>query len=487
MSPDLIILSRRRSSVFLRWIALCIGVGSMVAACGRKDAGDVPRASKADAQRATHDQTAAAVSETRNAAASAENHGTASDHGVDAIAERFVKLALGIGQHDPAFVDAYQGPEEWRTQVEAADRSLAQLSIDAMALINDLNTVKTHDEPARIDMMKKQLTAALTRIRMAQGKIYPFNEETRLLYDAVAPDYDLTEFDEVLFQIDQLLPGEGTTAERMQAFRASLAIPDDKLQPVFDAAITECRKRTLRHYDLPKSETFRLEFVEDKPWSGYNWYQGNYESLIQVNTDLPIIIDRAVDLGCHEGYPGHHTWNVLLERDVLKKKGWKEYYVYPLFSPLSVTAEGSANYGIDLAFPEEEKIAFERDVLFPIAGLDPSQAETLGKVNALRARLSHVRNHYAREYLDGRMSREDAIQMAMKYELHSRDRAEKTLEFIDTYRGYVINYNLGKDIVTDFIDARVSGGEDRWTVFETVLRTPTTASDLVAGTRDSQE
>jgi len=241
------------------------------------------------------------------------------------------------------------------------------------------------DEPSiRGAMLEKQTRAALARIEMVGGEVFSFNDETRLLYDVVPPDYDLEEFDAALAQIDALLPGEGPISERVEAFRNNLAIPTDKLQSVFDAAIGECRRRTLAHYDLPVTESFSLEFVTDKPWSGYNWYQGEFESLIQVNTDFPIIIDRAVDLGCHEGYPGYHTWNIMLERFLLKEKGWIEYSVYPLFSPMSVTAEGSANYGIDLAFPGDEKIAYERDVLFPIAGLDPAKAETLARLNDLR-------------------------------------------------------------------------------------------------------
>ncbi len=396
---------------------------------------------------------------------------------VNEIAARFVRLALGIGQHDANFVDAYHGPEDWKIAAEETPRSLIQLKIDAMGLANDLNAVAGKDDMRRT-MLRKNITAARTRIEMTEGKFYPFDEETRLLYDAVAPAYELAEFDAVLFEIDALLPGDGSLGERVTAFREALAIPEDRLQTVFDAAIAECRKRTLDHYDLPEEENFRLEFVTGKPWGGYNWYQGGYESLIQINTDLPIVIDRAVDLGCHEGYPGHHTWNVLLERDVLKDKGWIEYSVYPLFSPLSITAEGSANYGITLAFPEKEKIAFERNVLFPLAGLEPEMAETLARLNTLEARLAHARNHIARAYLDGEIDREEAIALAMKYQLVNRERAEKSVDFIETYRGYVINYNLGKDLIAAHIDARTQAGTDRWAAFETILRSPTPASAL---------
>lgn len=399
---------------------------------------------------------------------------------LDAIAEDFVKLALAAGVHDKAFVDAYHGPEEWADEAKSAARPLVDLIPDADALLSRAKAAAKSSPGIRAAMLEKLARAARARIRIAGGTEFEFDEETRRLYDAVAPQYDVRDFHAALADIDALIPGDAPLHERVDAFRSSLAIPEGKLQAVFDAAIAECRARTLAHYELPENERFKLAFVTDKPWSGYNWYQGDYESLIEVNTDFPIIIDRAVDLGCHEGYPGHHTWNVIMERDLLREKGWIEYALYPLFSPLSVTAEGSANYGIEMAFPGDEKIAFERDVLFPLAGLDPAKADTLAALNEARRQLSHARNHTARLYLDGAIDKDEAIRMLMEFGLQSRERAEQGVDFIETYRGYVINYNLGRDLVANYVAAAERKGTDRWDAFETLLKTPLAASDLAA-------
>ncbi len=402
----------------------------------------------------------------------------AEDLSLDAIAEEFVKLALAAGVHDPAFVDAYNGPAEWAENAKAETRPLDAVEADADALLVRAKEAAKSEPGVRSAMLEKLARAALARIRMAGGAEFTFDEETRRLYDAVVPEYDVREFHAALADIDALLPGDAPLHERVDVFRDSLAIPEDKLQAVFDAAIAECRRRTLERYDLPENERFELAFVTDKPWSGYNWYQGDFESLIEVNTDFPIIIDRAVDLGCHEGYPGHHTWNAIIERDLLNKNGWVEYSVYPLFSPLSLIAEGTANYGIDLAFPGEEKIAFERDVLFPLAGLDPAKAEMLAQLNEARRKLSHARNHVARLYLDGAVDRDEAVRLLMEFGLQSRERAEQGVDFIETYRGYVINYNLGLDLVRRYIESEERKGVDRWDAFEVLLKTPQAASDL---------
>lgn len=394
------------------------------------------------------------------------------------IAEEFVKLALAAGVHDEAFVDAYSGPAEWREEAQAAARPLADLESDAQGLLISVARTNADTPSVRGAMLEKLTRAALARIQIAQGETFSFDDETRLLYDVVAPQYDLAEFDAALAEIETLLPGEGALSDRVDAFMQSMIIPADKLQAVFDAAIAECRRRTVAHYDLPENERFTLSFVTDKPWSGYNWYQGDYESLIEVNTDQPIYIDRAVDLGCHEGYPGHHVWNAYLERELLNGAGWIEYSVYPLFSPLSLMAEGSANFGIELAFPGDEKADFEREVLFPLAGLDPSQGETLEALNAAKQKLSHARNHIARDYLDGRVDKETATLMLAKYALSTRARAEQSVRFIEAYRAYVINYNIGRDLVRDYVSRAVKAGADPWDAFETLLITPLAASDL---------
>ena len=398
--------------------------------------------------------------------------------GVDDLAERFVKLGLNLGRYDKNYVDAYSGPQEWAREAGESALSLDDLEREALDIIDGLDALKGDGASERESGLSRVVGAALMRIRMAKGETFSFDEEARRVYGFVPPAYDIGKFDAALAQIDALFPGDGDLATRVDEFVNSLAIPQDRLQSVMDAAIAECRRRTLVHYDLPEGEKFSMHTVTGKPWSGYNWYKGDFESVIEINTDFPVTIDRAVTLGCHEGYPGHHVWNVMVERDLKRANGWIEYSIQPLFSPNAVVGEGSANYGVSLAFPGEEKVAFERDVLFPLAGLDPAKAEKLNALSELKNKLSHSRNMIARDYLDGRIDREAAIEMQRKYGLSSRARAEQSIDFVDTYRAYVINYNLGQDLVSAYVDRRVGEGADRWAAFEEVLKSPDAAGLL---------
>jgi hypothetical protein len=267
--------------------------------------------------------------------------------------------------------------------------------------------------------------------------------------------------------------------ERYDAFRNRFVIQKERLDRVFKAAIDGCRARTLTHVTVPAAESFTVEYVTNKSWGGYNWYQGRYRSLIQVNTDLPIYVNRALDLACHEGYPGHHVYNALLEKHLVRDRGWVEFSVYALFSPQSLIAEGTANYGIEVAFPQADRIAFEREVLFPAAGLDPAAAASYYEVLALVDRLSYADNEAARRYLDGRIDATKAVEWLMKYTLAPKPRAEQRLRFIEQYRSYVINYNLGKDMVAAYVEKRAgTDPEKRWREFEKLLSSPRLPSDL---------
>ena len=401
---------------------------------------------------------------------------------MDELAERYVRLALEYGEHDKDYVDAYLGPSQWREQAREQLRPQQQLTADIAGLLQELSNISPGSEleQHRLDHLLKTVRAMDTRARIVMGEPFSFATEARLIYDVELPEYEMRRFDELLAEIDVLVPGEGDLAERVDAFRSQFNIAADKVESVFQAAVDECRRRSEEHIGLPENERYTLEFVTGTNWGGYNWYQGDNHSLMQVNLDFPLKIDRAVDLGCHEGYPGHHVWNMMVENRLLKERGWIEYAVFPLFSPAALVAEGSGNYGVELAFPGDEKVRFEREVLYPMAGLDPQLAESLERLNGLTSELAFARVATTRLYLDGEISRETAIERTRKYGLTSKERAEKSVRFTEQYRSYVLNYSIGKALVQAYIERQSDDPEGRWQAFQRMLVEMPTASELVA-------
>jgi hypothetical protein len=91
--------------------------------------------------------------------------------------------------------------------------------------------------------------------------------------------------------------------------------------------------------------------------------------------------------------------------------------------------------------------------------------------------LDHAVNDAARRYIDKEISGQECRQLLEKYALQSPERAEQRVRFIDKNRSYVINYNVGEDLIRAHMKAR---GGDQWREFESLLSSPRLPSGLSA-------
>lgn len=400
---------------------------------------------------------------------------------LDGLAETYVRLSLEIGTHEDGYIDAFYGPPAWKTEAEAAPRSIDDLQVaaaDLQAEVDRIATSATDDlEARRARTLSAYIAAARFRMEMMEGVRVPFVEEAERLF-ALRPDIlPLHYYDEALQRMDSLVPGEGPLAERVTSFMSRFVVPQDRADAVMRAAIAECRRRTAEHLDLPANERFDFEFVTDRPWGAYNWYQGDNASLIQVNASNPLLISSAVNYGCHEGYPGHHVQGIYAER-MYRERGWVEYSILPLYSPMGPLNEGAGNYGVFLAFPGDDRVVFEMEVLFPLAGLDPRDAPLYYELTyAMQATAGAARTIQA-QYLDGEITRERAIDLLQHYRFASRASAEQSLRFADTYRSYIINYSSGQELVRTFAETGRHTQEERWDAYRRILTEPTLPRDL---------
>lgn len=415
---------------------------------------------------------------------------------MDDIAHSYVKLVLALGKHDSSYVDAYYGPAEWNSEPEQPLESLVSVASDLYESLVNFTPQPSEEslEFLRLTFLTKQALSVKTYANNLFKKIFlPFEEEAALLYDSKSPRTSDEVFAKIIASLDNELPlaGQGKSLqERYSLWMHQFLIPPERVNDVFQCAIQEAKRQTKRWIALPEGENFVVEYVTGKPWSGYNWYKGNFFSVIQVNMDLPIHIDRAIDLAAHEGFPGHHVFNSLLEEKLYKNLGWVEFCVYPLFSPQSLIAEGTANFGIEMIFPTiDERVAFEEKHLFPLAGIDPSLARKFYQIQAAMKGLSYLSNEGCRRLLDGEYTAEQTVKYLSDSGMSSVESARKRIDFFTTYRSYIINYNVGLDLVRRYVEVhtQVQPGEDpskegelrrRWKLFELLLTTPRVPSLL---------
>jgi hypothetical protein len=311
-----------------------------------------------------------------------------------------------------------------------------------------------------------------------------FDEESQALYDVTAPAFDETYVLEIRNQLETLLPGEGDLYRRLNSYRAQFSVSRTKLEEALEAAISESRQRTLEHVGLPDSEGFEVEFVYGKPWGASVTYQGESRSLVRVNSSAPFGVADVITIAGHEMYPGHHTYLTLLDKHLVRGRRWVEFSVLPLNSPLALIAEGLAEYGCRDLLATDKRAYFQQAVLFPLLGLDPSEAKRYTQIIELKGRLDTVLVEAARRYLDGAMTRDETGSWLRRNYLVMPGGEDGLIRFIEQQRSYVVNYTVGRELVKQYIEQRAgTDGAKRWQMFCTLASTPQTPSGLATSGR----
>jgi len=292
---------------------------------------------------------------------------------MDEIGRAYLLLALNLERHLEGFVDAYFGPLELKTQAQAGEpRPLDALADDARQLVA---AVEASDyDPQRRDFLRRQVGAMAAVVRNLSGPQLGFSEEVELYFDITPEMTDEAVFAAAHAELARLLPGDAIgrasrLVDRLVAWRKRLELAPDRIFPVFELARQETRRRTRALFDLPGGEELSQRLVKDQPWAAYNWYLGNYQSRIEINTDLPVRASSAVPLMAHEAYAGHHTEHAIKEAARYQAQDRAEHCIQLLLAPECVLSEGIADSALDVIWNRADRAAFLRDELYPAAGL----------------------------------------------------------------------------------------------------------------------
>jgi hypothetical protein len=381
---------------------------------------------------------------------------------LDEVAHRYVRLSVALGEHDPDSIDYYSGAEERVADIQRNAPSAAQINKDATGLLLVLEAVKETSE--RKDYLVQQLRAVACRAAYLAGTKTRFDEEVECSFQMkLAREMPEKKIEQVQKKLSKLLPGKGELAQRHDAFEAGYAVPRAKLPKVMGAAIAACRDQTAKHLSIPKDERFELEYTSDKPWAGFSRYRGGHKSDIAINTDFPLTVDRVLDLACHETYPGHHMFNMLVDDTLVKRDRREEFTAQPTYSPQSFISEGVATLASEIAFTSQERLRIEKEILFPMAGLKPEGAERYLAVKSLMGELEPAIPIIARRYLDGELEFVRAGEQLERQALMGH--YFETLKYMNEFRSYVVTYTYAPAMLRTF-DANADD-EQRWKTYET--------------------
>jgi hypothetical protein len=379
----------------------------------------------------------------------------------DPIARDYLRLVLRLDQHRPGLVDAYFGPADLKAATDMENlRPPGRLAEDAAALRDRLAAEVGH--PTRRAWFEAQLVALEAQARDQAGEAMLYEDLVARLFDHRMPRLDDGIFAAAAAKLDAALPGAGTLDERLAAWDAPLTIPTDRVGVVAEHLAARFRDRAAADFGLPEGEGVRLSTVRDRPWSGYNWYEGGRHSRVEINLDLPVRVGDLVQTIAHETYPGHHLEGAIKEARLVDERGWTELTVMSINTPECFIREGLADLGYRFAVPSADEAATIEEAI-RVAGLDlASDARALRAVAERGIAIGRARrvlrgisgNAALLRHADGR-SHEAVVDYLVTVGHQSRERAEQRLRFIEhpLWRTYSFVYREGEALLGEWLDA----------------------------------
>jgi len=365
------------------------------------------------------------------------------------LGEQFVRLSIAIDGHLPGYVDSFFGPTTWKEEVEKEGKiPLETLKQRTDALYAEISHADM--DAQRKSFTLREMAAMKMSLRLLSGEKFPLADEVTALYDVTPAWKPESIFEEAQRELSDLLPAGDNIVERLQVWNKSIEVTNDQIRELLPVIVQRLRSLTHEKFNLPEGEDFTLEFVTDQPWSAYNWYRGKYQSLIQLNVDMPIAISRLPDLIAHEGYPGHHTELCIKEEKLINQNGWDEFTVNLINAPSCVLNEGIATSALDTIVSEAELVNWFHDELLPRANLSHIDAGRLISIYQTANKVGGVVGNATFMLHDQKTSEEEIVKYLQKYGMYQEKQAQRSVKFITNplYRSYIFTYHIGKELLS---------------------------------------
>lgn len=370
-----------------------------------------------------------------------------------AVIREYLLLGLRFDRVEEGYVDSFTGDPALRAVVAAEPApDPADLARQADRLIAELPGVDGLDAQ-RSDYVAAHLRALACAGRKFAGEDVGFVQEVHDYFDVDIVKGDPDTYREAHRKLDDSLGGTGDLADRMQAYRSGEEIPPERLEECIHAFSSALRDRVRADFALPDSETINYEIVTDKPWSGFNYYEGDFRSTVAVNADLKQQMSGLPRLVAHESYPGHHTEHCRKEAGLVHRDGQTEQTIFLVNTPQCLMAEGLADLALYAAIgPNWGAWAAE---IYADLGLR-FDGERAVAVSQAAAALADVRQDAALMLHDEHRDVDEVAAYLQRWQLTTEARARQSLRFLSSplWRAYTSTYVEGYRLLRGWLDAR---------------------------------
>ncbi len=359
----------------------------------------------------------------------------------ESVAERYVRLGLQVGRHVEGIVDAYYGPPELAAAVNAEPPVEPRALVAAAeALLDELDD----------SWLRDQVVGLRTYAGVLAGESSSYADEVEGCYGVRPTRTDEAVFTAAHEQLEELLPGDGTLAERYEHWQNSILVPSEQIARTMAAVIGEARALTRGLVELPAGEGVVLEIVRDKPWWADCHYLGDLRSRIAVNVDLPMSALELLRITMHETYPGHHAEAASKEHLLVRGRGLLEETLVLLPTPQTLVSEGIAKLAPSLLLEGDGGAALT--AVIHDAGIELDLAHALAVERALEP-CEWADVNAALMLHDAGASEAEAHAYLVRWGLMTAKLATHLIRFITepSQRTYIITYSAGRELCRSYV------------------------------------
>jgi hypothetical protein len=356
-------------------------------------------------------------------------------------AERYLLLGLQLGRHVDGLVDAYYGPPGLKEQADEGEPVPPErLAADADALAAEVGDSWLGD----------QVGALGAYARVLAGEEISYSDEVERCYGVRPERTPESTYRQVHERLDELLPGDGSLAERYIGWRNTQLVDGDVAVTIVRELLPLLRRRTEALVALPDGESVELEAVGDEPWWAFNYYLGDLRSRVVINADVPTSAYDLIHLAAHEVYPGHHTEHAVKEQLFVRDRGAIEEAIQLVPTPQAVLSEGIAETGEEVAV---DGVAREQVYALIREHVPHADLERAHDLSRARQELRTVGVDAALAIHEDGASVEDAREFVRRWALMTPEQAQHSVEFVvdPTWRAYVITYSAGRDLCRAYV------------------------------------
>ncbi len=363
--------------------------------------------------------------------------------------ERYVILSGEVGnlvekETGVNLIDAYFGPDNLAPKNQQKDRPSNDLIHELEELkekISEEITDRIHETYllAEIDSFK-------TVVQWLSGSEMSYSHLVEALFHIPLEKFSEKEIDVVIDTVEDLtkdISGKDVH-ERVINFSKEGEIQGEELSDLIENVLQPkarevgelFQKRIFSKMKISVTDNGVLySSVTDKPWSGYNYYQGDYKSLNEFNVDRPMNKDSLLGVIYHE-YE-HHVSNLWRERKY-RIDGNLDLSTVPLHTGRCVISEGTADTAKDFLGVREST---QRERIFDALYI-------LRRMTSINAAI--MMNHE-------KESTEEAVDYMVYRGLRTESSAKGSLGFIgpknsdgspNIWAPYIITYFIGR---TEFV------------------------------------